>query len=180
MVLKRIKVKTKHYLLLLLSSIIMLCSFSADVGYYGSYGKTPVLMKRTDFEGAIKTLPPKDLNMTTRINLKASNIYIVELYKGVHVIDNSNPSAPEVIHFINIPGCVDMTIKGQQLFARSAVDLVAIDISDLNNVKEINRVRETFSELTNGDEYNGIPYKFTIGQRPENTVIVAWNNSDNN
>ena len=172
--------KTRRHLLLFFSSILLLCSFSTDIGFYGSYEKTPVLMQRSDFEKAIKTLPPRDLNMTTRINLKGDKIFIVELYKGVHVIDNSDPSKPEAIYFINIPGCVDMTIKEQQLFARSAVDLVAIDISDLDHVKEITRVRETFSELSNGEEYYGIPYRFTVGQRPENTVIVAWNSIQNN
>lgn len=169
--------KTKSHILLFFISLLLLSSFSRDVGYYGSYGKTPVLMLRTDFESAIKTLEPREMRVTSRINLKDSYIYIVELYKGVHVVDNSNPSDPEVIHFINIPGCVDMTIKENQLFARSAVDLVAIDISDLSDVKEINRVRETFSELENGETY-GIPYKYSVGQRQENTLIVAWTNNE--
>ena len=171
--------KTKSHILLFFISLLLLSSFSRDVGYYGSYGNMPVLMLRSDFENAIKTLAPKVMNVTSRINLKGSNIYVVELYKGVHVVDNSNPSDPEVIHFINIPGCVDMTIKGDQLFARSAVDLVAIDISDLSEVQEINRVRETFSELENSESY-GIPYKYSVGQRLENTVIVAWTNNEIN
>lgn len=169
--------KTRHHLLLFVSSIILLCSFSQDVGYYGSYGKTPILMLRTNFEGAIKTLEPREMNMTSRINLKDSYIYIVEQYKGVHVVDNKDPRNPVTVHFINIPGCIDMSIKDDQLFARSAVDLVAINISDLSKVVEINRVRETFSELGNGEEYYNIPYKFTMGQRPANTIIVGWENS---
>jgi hypothetical protein len=169
----------KHPLLLLVSSIILLCSFSQDVGYYDSYDQTPILMLRSDFEKSIKTSEPREMNFTTRINLKDSYIYIVELYKGVHVVNNADPSSPEVIHFINIPGCVDMVIKGDQLFARSAVDLVAIDISDLAAVKEISnsRVRETFSELGIGSLSYNIPYKFTKDQRPENTIIVGWENS---
>ena len=166
--------KIKNHLLLFGVSILLLCSFSMDVGYYGGYGSTPKLMLRSDFEQAIKTLSVKELDKTSRINIKGNMIYIVELYRGVHVIDNADPSQPKTIHFINIPGCVDMSIKGNQLFARSAEDLVAIDISDISDVKEISRLRETFPEIENGDEYYSLPYRFSKGQRPANTVIVAW------
>lgn len=175
-----IAMKVKSHILLFFVSLLILCGFSADIGYYGGQGETPVLMLRSDFEAAIKSLPPKELNVTSRISLKDNYIFIVELYKGVHVVDNTNPSHPEIVHFINIPGCVDMTInKRNELFARSAVDLVAIDITNLTDVKEINRERETFSELESIDAY-GIPYRFQEGQRPDNTVIVAWKNNEMN
>lgn len=168
--------KVKNQILFLSVSFLMLCSFSNDVGYYGTYGSTPVLMKRAAFESAIKTLPIKELDNTTRINLYRDMIYIVELYKGVHVIDNTNPVDPQQIYFINIPGCVDMSIKGDQLFARSAEDLVAVDISDLSNVQEIKnaRVRETFPELANNNGEDYMPSRFSKEERPDSTVIVAW------
>lgn len=161
---------------------LLLCSFSMDVTYNGNYGSTPVLMKRSVFESAIKRTEPQDLKNTSRICILDEVIFVVELYQGIHVIDNSDPSNPTTVHFLNIPGCVDMSIKGTQLFARSAEDLVAIDISQLanNSIKEINRVRETFPELTNsGDEDDSIPSRFSKEERPENTVIVAWIDTDN-
>ena len=170
-------IKIQHQLLVTISSIILLCSFSQDVGYYGSYDQTPILMLRSDFEQSIKTLSAREMNFTSRISLKGQYIYIVELYKGVHVVNNSDPTQPEVVYFINIPGCVDIAIKDEQLYAHSAVDLVAIDITNLSTVTEITRVRDTFSELGKGDDYYSIPYKFSEGQRPENTVIVGWENS---
>ncbi len=172
-------IKIKKHIALSFITLLLLCSFSMDVSYYGDYSSTPILMTRSDFEQAIATLPAKELNKTTRISIKDTMIYIVELYRGVHIIDNSDVTSPFVTSFINIPGCVDMAIKGDVLYARSAVDLVAIDISDISNVKQINRVKETFPELELNDEYYDLPYRFQEGQRPDSTVIVGWQTKEN-
>lgn len=166
--------KSRKHLFLALLTVLLMCGFSMDVSYYGAYSSTPILMKRADFEAAIATLPAKDLTRTTQIRLLGSRIFIVEEYKGVHVIDNADPSDPKVDYFINVPGCMDIAIKEDVMYARSAEDLVAIDISDLSQVVEINRVKETFPELYIDVDYNDVPYRFQKGQRPENTVIVGW------
>ena len=172
--------KNSNPILLILISFLFLCSFSKDVSYSGDGSSTPVLMKRVDFEKAIATDVAQELHNTSRISLKDNRIYVVELYKGVHVIDNTDPTQPNSdFHFITIPGCVDMSIKGDVLYARSAEDLVAVDISDITNVKEISRVKETFPELGADVEYYGLPYRFQKGQRPANTVIVAWEGANN-
>ncbi len=164
--------KRKNQLDLMAAALLLLLSSFSFNGrdYYG--GEVPLLMKRSAFEGAIKTMESRDLERTSRISFKDDYIYIVELYEGIHVINNVNPQAPKTEYFISIPGCVDMAIKNAELFARSAEDLVAIDISDISNVKEITRVKETFPELTNRN--GNLPYRFSKKERPDDTVIVNW------
>lgn len=171
--------RNRHHLLLAIVSLVILCSFSTDVAYYGDYSNTPILMERADFEASIGTIEAQELNKTSRINLLNDRIYIVELYKGIHIINNTDPSNPTNSKFINIPGCVDMTIKDNILYARSAEDLVTINIINIDNVVEINRVRETFPELGEDIEDYGIPYRFQKSQRPDDTVIVEWSMTDN-
>lgn len=166
------KTKGKHVLLALLT-LLLLCGFSMDVSYYNDY-TTPILMERADFEASVATLPVKELSRTTQIRLLGNHIFIVEQYKGVHVIDNEDPTDPTGEYFFNIPGCMDIAIKDDVMYARSAEDLVAIDISDLSHIVEINRVKETFPEIIESDDYSYIPYRFQKGQRPDNTVIVGW------
>ncbi len=60
----------------------------------------------------------------------------------MHIIDNQNPADPQNIGFIEIPGNVDIAIKENILYADSYVDLVAIDISDINNPTEVDRVED--------------------------------------
>jgi hypothetical protein len=55
--------------------------------------------------------------------------------KEIHVINNSNPSRPENVAFIDIPGNMDMAVKGNILYADLYTDLVALDITDPMNVK---------------------------------------------
>jgi hypothetical protein len=101
-------------------------------------------------------------------------IYLNEKYKGIHVIDNSNPASPEKIAFINIPGCIDIAIKNNNLLADNAIDLVSIDLSGgMQALKVSKRVRNVFPESTPPD-LDYIPAVFNHSNRPENTIIVAW------
>lgn len=178
---KYLTMKTKSYILLSSMILLLMCSFSMDNGYYTGWGDTPILMERAVFEGAVQTMPARELEKTSRISLLGNLIYIVELHRGVHVIDNTDPKNPNVdFHFINIPGCVDMSIKDTIMYARSAEDLVAIDISNISDVKVMSRVRETFPELKSDEWAYGVATRFQKGNRPENTVIVGWEENESN
>ncbi len=72
-------------------------------------------------------------------------LLVSELFRGVHIYDNSNPSEPVKIGFINIAGCVDIGIVENRLVANYQNDLITIDISDINNPTEIDRVADVFN-----------------------------------
>ena len=78
---------------------------------------------------------------------KDGYLFINEYGKGIHVIDNSNPSNPEKVAFYEIMGNVDMAISGNVLFADSYIDLLAIDITDIENPVEIDRIENVFPEI---------------------------------
>ncbi len=71
---------------------------------------------------------------TGKIYLYDNYIFLNEPGRGIHVINNSNPSAPENISFINIPGNYDLAVKDNYLYADSYSDLVVFDISDPEHV----------------------------------------------
>jgi hypothetical protein len=104
----------------------------------------PVYMTLNDFRTSVKSLPAQSLINPGKIYIKDNYLFVNELGKGIHVFDNSNPSAPQNISFINIPGNVDMAIKGNILYADSHIDLVAIDISNPAEVKVSKRLENTF------------------------------------
>jgi hypothetical protein len=62
--------------------------------------------------------------------------------KGIHVFDNTYPASPVNKTFIEVPGNVDIAIKGDVLYADSYIDMVAIDISNLAAIKEVGRVEK--------------------------------------
>lgn len=61
------------------------------------------------------------------------------------IIDNTDPSDPQVLKFIKIPGNIDLAVKDNILYADCYIDLVVIDISDLSDIKEIYRIEDVFS-----------------------------------
>ena len=105
---------------------------------------TPVYMSYETLRKAVKSSAPRDLENPGKIYFKDDYIFVVEELKGVHLIDVSNPTSPQKKAFLEIPGCVDIAIKNNILYADSYIDLVALDVSDLGNIREVTRVKEVF------------------------------------
>jgi len=137
----------------------------------GSY--RPRLLERVDLERSIYMLSPQTIISSGKIYTYGNYLFIVEKYKGIHVFDNSNKSAPINLKFINIPGAIDIAIKGSYMYVDNAVDLITLDLSDVNNVQVVSRLRDVFPELLPPD-LSYIPAKYNKYNRPENTIIVEW------
>lgn len=157
----------------LLLGAIVIFSYSPvrDNIYYTEY--EPVVINRSELDKSVKLLTPQVMDEPGKIYMKDNYIYIVEKYKGIHVVDNTDRSKPERIAFIQILGCVDLAIKGNALLADNATDLISLDISNPSKVVLTERVRNIFPELTPPD-MDAIPYTYQKENRPDNTVIIAW------
>ena len=142
--------------------------------FYTSY--EPILMERGEMEASIASLSPRIIESTGKIYFYNSYIFLVEQYSGVHVINNSNPRNPIPIAFLQIPGCVDVAVKSDILYADNAVDLLSIDISNITDIQVVNRQKDVFPELPPPD-FGNLPASFEKENRPENTLIVGWKKS---
>lgn len=123
-----------------------------------------IYQPREVFESSIVGEAARPLNNPGKIWRYNSMLLVNERYSGVHIIDNSDPTSPRFMAFINIPGNVDMAVKGNRLFVDSGPDLVSIDITDVNNIRVVDRVQNVFDgsgildpdgywhQLTNGDD----------------------------
>ncbi len=137
---------------------------------------SPIYLSYAELRTPIMAADPVDIGTTGKIYVKDSYIYVNELYEGIHVIDNTDPSSPQKIAFIPIPGNVDMAIKGTTLYADSYVDLVAVDIADPLNAVEVARIEDTFPYMTPSP---WIAEDFVAGSRVETPdesigVVVGW------
>ncbi|OFY65976.1 MAG: hypothetical protein A2V64_10070 [Bacteroidetes bacterium RBG_13_43_22] len=120
-------------------SILLLISCE-DTTYKEYKGNAPVYMTYSDLRDAVEIKQDVPLSDPGKIYFKDNFIFVVEELKGIHVFDNSDPSAPFKKAFINVPGAVDMAISGNILYTDSYVDLVAIDVQDIENINEVGRV----------------------------------------
>ncbi|MBU0764201.1 MAG: hypothetical protein KJ607_05135, partial [Bacteroidetes bacterium] len=131
---------------------------------------SPVYMSYEDFRAAVQGGVPQALESHGKIYLKGNLIFVNKPFEGIHVIDNSNPSAPQNIAFITIPGNVDMAVRDNYLYADSYIDLVVLDISSPVSTKEVKRIQSVFpySVPAYDENYELAPIDVTQG------VVVGW------
>ncbi len=111
---------------------------------YKSQVYVPVYKNLTEVRNAVKVESGTPLKNTGKIYVYDSYIFVGEKGEGIHIIDNRNPSAPQNIAFISIPGTGDMAVKNNILYADSYLDLLAFDISNPSSPKLVKRVNDIF------------------------------------
>jgi hypothetical protein len=138
----------------------------------------PEYMTYEDLRDAFNVKSAEDIIQPGKIYFKDDYIFVNEYMEGIHIVDNSDPSDPQVIKFLEIPGNVDLSINGNILYADSYVDLLAIDISDFENIHEVKRIVDAFPYyvpepeegiLENVDQSRGV---VTSWKEVERTVEV--------
>jgi hypothetical protein len=90
----------------------------------------PVYKTKAEVRANIKSNSPRAIHNPGKIVLLGNYIFLNEVDKGVHIIDNTNPAAPVNKYFIDIPGNIDIAAKGNILYADLYTDLVTLDISN--------------------------------------------------
>ena len=106
-------------------------------------------------------------------------IYISEVERGIHIIDNRNPSTPRNVGFIELIGNADLAIRNDKLYADSYIDLVWFDISTPYEPLLEGRLEEVFpNALPSTDNPYGIDYGMCYDSygnvAHRNGVIVGW------
>jgi hypothetical protein len=124
----------------------------------------PVYRTQAEARANIKNNPSKTIERPGKIYIRGNYIFLNEVDKGIHIIDNSNPAAPRNIAFIDIPGNMDMAVKGNMLYADFYTDLVAINISDPLQVIVTKFTENVFPERAWGNGFSANP----------TAVIVDW------
>ena len=136
-------------------------TYTAYVPQYMSYEemRTPVSMKSASA-----------ISVPGKICIRDQYLFVNEKYKGIHIFDNSNPASPVNLSFIDIPGNVDIAVKGDFLFADNYVDLVVINIRDMQNPYEVARLQNIFPYTI-----PEVDYTYPIAEIDQDKgVITGW------
>lgn len=130
----------------------------------------PVLKTKDSVRNNIRSNPARPVERPGKIYVKGNYIFLNEIDKGIHIIDNSNPAAPLNQAFIDIPGNLDIAVKGNILYADLYTDLVAIDITNPAQVS----VKKIIDNL--------FPYRFYgsgfAGNNGNDQIIIDWEKKD--
>ncbi len=125
--------------LLGLSLLLEGCTDKCEVTHEYIYLE-PVFTPLQEIRASVELTAPQPIAAVGKIYFKDDYLYVNEPGKGIHIIDNSNPSSPLPVKFLAIPGNFDLAIKGNTLYADSYVDLVAFDVSSVSGIHEVARL----------------------------------------
>lgn len=129
---------------------------------------TPVYKTTAEVRANIKNSPAQTVQRPGKMFVQGNYIFLNEIDKGIHIIDNSNPAKPLNKYFIYIPGNIDLAVKGTTLYADLYSDMVTIDISNPDGVVVKKIIDDAF------------PFRrYENGFMPDNNrVIVDWIKKD--
>jgi len=97
-------------------------------------GMRPIYYGYDDFS-ELRSGPPLPYGNLGKIVTSGAYIFINEVGKGIHVIDNTNPNLPVQLYFWYIIGNTEFTLLQNFLYANNGKHLLVINISDVANIK---------------------------------------------
>lgn len=132
----------------------------------------PVYETVSQLKANIKSGSPEEIENPGKIVILGHYIFLNEIEKGIHIIDNKNPASPQNVSFVKIPGNIDLAVKGNTLYADCYADLVTLDVSDPAHVslKDYKENVMQFPYALRGAAYTS-QYKIS-GWEKKDTLVV--------
>ena len=115
----------------------------------------------------------------------AGKIYVIgnmifqnDVGKGIHLIDNSDPTRAQRIAFIELPGNTEMAASGHFLYANNFNDLVVIDIRNIGAPVEVRRLKNMFAAYNAQQPYPwqapSTPGFYECPRMHNDSVVIEW------
>jgi hypothetical protein len=136
----------------------------------------PVFMDANAFRSSVQVTEAQyPISDYGKICFYKDFLYIAESGKGIHIVDNRNPSDPQIAGFVELLGNADLAIKDDLLYADSFIDLVWFDVSSPSRPVFEGRLENVFPHSLPPIE-NEFGYDYAQCYSGENKgIIVSWN-----
>lgn len=161
---------------LLFSCLIVLVTFACnnwenvpDFEVEEVEGYRPIYATESEVE--VKTLAAREIEDPGKIYVINDYLLLVDRLKGIHVFDNANPENPKKVGFIQITGSNDVAVRNNILYVDQARDLLAVDISDPENVTIASRVKDVFPFGTQYPQEEGVYFECPDAEKG---LVVGW------
>jgi hypothetical protein len=152
--------------IIVLACCMVACTKDHVKDHYVYY--TPVYKTRDEIKANIRSNNPVEIVQTGKLAVKDNYIYLNEPGKGVHIIDASNPASPRNLAFIDIPGNVEVAVRGNYLYADCYTALAVVDISNPRQV--------ALKQFVNG--VFPVPYYPGYFVNDTSRIIAEWQRHD--
>jgi hypothetical protein len=148
------------------------CTEKEPLGFSG-LGKRPVYLPESQLSD-IRNLPPQPVQQSGSIFLLDTLFFMVEFKRGIHVYRIGDSAEVRELTFFNIPAITEFSISGDRLYADSWRDLLTIDISNLYQIRLLDRQVRVIEPLLFPPQYNGF---FECVDETKGAVI-GWEDAD--
>jgi hypothetical protein len=129
------------------------CTEKEPLGFSGT-GKRPVYLPESQLSD-IRNLPPQAVQQSGSIFLLDTLFFMLEFKKGIHVYRIGDSAEVRELTFFNIPAVTEFSIAGERLYADSWRDLLTIDISNLYQIRLLDRQVHIIEPLRFPPQYDG-------------------------
>ncbi|MEO6611156.1 MAG: hypothetical protein ABIT05_03455 [Chitinophagaceae bacterium] len=168
--------RSNIFLLLSVSFFLFSCDWRSGSANEMREAWIPVYSTNTNAVKTITAGPGRSTVKAGKIYVTGNLIYQVEQDSGIHVINASNPSSPQKLGFIRSFLCKEISVKNGLIYTNNLSDLVVINASDINNVREVARTAGVFPDLAL--QYPPKPDPFTTVYfecpDPKKGIVVGW------
>ena len=165
----------KLFLLLLACAGLWVSCDNESMETYTWKVNEPILMSPTEFRNSVKvTTVPHTLGNYGKICFYNGYLYISEPEKGIHIINNTDPSNPTIVGYVELIGNFDLAIRNGLLYADSYIDLVWFDITNPAKPELKGRLEEAFPQALPiiENEY-GYDYAMCYSTNKKG-IVVGW------
>ncbi len=121
----------------------------------------PFYKSKAAIRANIKSGPAANITQAGKIFIQGNNLFLVDVNKGVHIIDITNPNQPQKTAFIPIPGCNDIAVRGNYLYVDFGKDLLTINIGNPNAAF----IKKSIS--------NVFPENYALSYSPDTSKVFA-------
>lgn len=130
----------------------------------------PVYLTRAQLNQSVKITSPRPILQAGKIRRTDAYLFVNEDFKGVHIIQNSDPTNPRKVAFVEAPACTDFELHGNYLYVSNAVDMVVLDIQDPSQPAITHREEDVFPQ----GKFLAPPDGGLFNYDPSQGYIVDW------
>ena len=168
--------RTTPLLLIALSFILFSCDWRTDTRQEMREAWVPVYSTNTAGFKTVTAGPARPTVNAGKIYVVGNLICQVEQDSGIHVINAANPSSPQKLGFIRSFLCKEVSVKNGFIYTNNFSDLVVIDATDINNVREVTRTPGVFPDLALQYPAKPDPFTTVFFECPDSHkgMVIRW------
>jgi hypothetical protein len=140
----------------------------------------PIYKSRAAVLQDVKLQGSQKIEKAGKIFSYGNYLFINDVDKGIHIIDNSNPAVPNKTGFLNIEGNLDLWVRNNLLYADCYDNLLVIDIHDMHNIQLLESLPNVFPQRDYNEAAIDASKGYVVGWQQRDTSVVINCDEKNN